>query len=95
MAVLSSTLEAFDVDGSVGSSPRLTVHLMGVCNVVSRMVGVVKMLITCLVLSFSVVIVVFGVVCDWVDLRSSLARCLRRMAMFRSVRMYLLTGYLP
>ena len=82
MAVLSSTLEAFDVDGSVGSSPRLTVDLMGVCNSVSIMDGVVKMLIMCLVSSLSVVNVVFGGVCDWVDLRFILARCLRRMALF-------------
>ena len=95
MVVLSSTLEAFAVDGSVGSRPRLTVDLMGVWNSVSRMGGVVRMLIMCLVSSFSVVTVVFGDACDWVDLRLSLARCLRRMAPFLSVRMSLLTVFLP
>ena len=45
MAALSNTLEAFAVDGSGGSSPRLTVDLMCVCNLVSKMDGVVRMLI--------------------------------------------------
>jgi len=93
MAALSSTLEAFVVDGSGGSSPRLTVDLMSVCNLVSRMGVVAKRLIMCLFSSFFGVSVVFGVVCDWVDLRLSLARCLRRMALFLSVRMSLLTAF--
>ena len=41
--------------------------------------------------SFAGVSVVFGVVCDWVDLRLSLARCTRRMALILSLRMSLLT----
>ena len=41
--------------------------------------------------SFTGVSVLFGVVCDWVTLRLSLARCLRRMALFLSVRMSLST----
>ena len=93
MAALSSALEAFVVDGSGGSSPRLTVDLMGVCNLVSRTGGGVRMLIMCLFSSFAGVSVVFGVICDWVDLRLSLARCLRRMALFLSVRMSLLTVF--
>ena len=64
MAELSSTLEAFAVDGSGGSSPRLTVGLMGVCNLVSRVGGVVRTLIMFLFSSFVGVSVVFGVVCD-------------------------------
>ena len=47
MAALSIALDSFVVDGS-GGSPRMTVDLMGVCNFVSRMVGVVRMLIVCL-----------------------------------------------
>ena len=87
---LSSAFEAFVVVGSGASSPRLTVDLMGVCNLVSRMGGVVRILIMGLFSSLAGVSVVFGVVCDWVDLRFSLARCLRRMALFLSVRMSLL-----
>ena len=90
MAALSNALEAFVDDGSGGSSPRLTVDLMGVCNLVSRMGGGVKMLIICLFSSFVGVSVVFGVVCDWFDLSLSLARCLRRTALFLSVRMSIL-----
>ena len=45
-----------------------------------------------LILSFDGVRVVFGVVCDWIDLSLSLARCLTRMALILSVRMSLLTG---
>ena len=37
--------------------------------------------------------VVFGVVCDWVDLRLSLARCLRRIDLCLSARMSLLTVF--
>ena len=51
--------------------------------------GVVGMLIMCLFSPFNRLIVLFGVVCDWVDLRLSLARCLRRMVLFLSVRMSL------
>ena len=91
MAALSSALEAFVVDASGSSSLRLTVDLMGVCNLVSRMGGVVRKLIMCLFSSFTGVSVLFGVVCDWVYLKLSLARCLRRMALFLSVRMSLLT----
>ncbi len=76
MAALSSALDAFVVDGSGGISPRLTVDLMGVCNLVSRMGGGDRMLIMCLFSSFNGVSVVLGVVCDWVDLRLSMARCL-------------------
>jgi hypothetical protein len=95
MAALLSTSGAFVVDGSGGSSPMLTVDLMGVCNLVSRMGGGVRMMIMCLFLSFARVRVVFGVVCDWVNLRLSLARCLRRMALFLSARMSLLIVFGP
>ena len=44
MAALSSALGSFVVDGSGGSSPRLTGDLMDVCNLVSRMGVVVRML---------------------------------------------------
>ena len=91
MAAISSALDAFVVVGSVGRSPRLMVDRMDVCNLVSRMGDVVRMLIMCLFSSFTGVSVLFGVVCDWVTLRLSLARCLRRMALFLSVRMSLST----
>ena len=64
MAALSSALEAFVVDGSGGSSPMLTVDLMGVCILVSRMDGDARMLIMCLFSSFAGVSVMFGVICD-------------------------------
>jgi len=91
MAAPSGALEAFVVVGSGGRSPRLMVNRMGVCNLVARMGGGVRILIMCSFSSFTGVSVLFGVVCDWVDLRLSLARCLRKMALFLSVRMSLLT----
>ncbi len=81
------------VIGSGGSSPKLILDIMGVCNLVSRTDGVVRMSSMCLFSSFADVSVEFGVVCDWVDLRFSLAMCLRRMALFLSVRMSLLTVF--
>ena len=60
MAALSIALEAFVVDGSGGSSPRITVDVMGVCNSVSSMGGGVRMLIMCLFSSFAGVSMVFG-----------------------------------
>ena len=51
------------------------------------------MWIICLFSSFAGESVVFGDVCDWVDLRLSLARCVRRMIMFMSVTMSLLTVF--
>ena len=53
MAAPSSVLEAFVVVGSGGRSRRLIVDRMGVCNVVSRMGGGVRMLIMCLYLSLT------------------------------------------
>jgi len=85
--VLSSALEAFVVVGSVGRSPRLMVDHMCVSKFVSRMVCGVRMLIMYLFSSFTGVSVLFGYVCDWVDLKLSLARFLRRIALFLSVRM--------
>ncbi len=93
MPALSSPLEAFVVDGSGGSSPRLTFDLMSVCNLVSWMGVVVRMSIICLFSSFAGASVVVGGVCDWVDMRLSLSRCLRRTALFLSVRMSLLTVF--
>ena len=48
MVAPSGALEAFVVVGSGGRSPRLMVDRMGVCNLVSKMGGVVRMLIMCL-----------------------------------------------
>ena len=56
---------------------------------VSRVGVVVRMLIMCLYSLFIGVSVMFEVVWGWDDLRLSLARCLRRMALFLSVRMSL------
>ena len=47
----------------------------------------------CLFLSFAGMSAVFGVVCDWADLRFNLYRCLRRMALFLNVRMSLFTVF--
>jgi hypothetical protein len=76
------------VDSS-GGSPRLTIDSIGVCNFVSRMGGGVSMLTLCLVSSFNELCMTCEVGCDWVGLRLSRARCLRRMALLRSVRMSL------
>ena len=76
MAAPFGALEAFVVVGSGGGSPRLIVDHMGVCNLISRMGGGVRMLIMCLYSSFTGVSVMYGVVWGWVDLRLCLARCL-------------------
>ena len=81
------------VAGSGGRSHRLTVDRMYVCNLISRMGGVVRMLIMALFSSFARVSEVFGVVYYWVDSRMSLARCLRWMALFMSVSLPLLTVF--
>ena len=54
---------------------------------VSNVDGAVIILTMWLVSSFHDLRVVFGFGCDWVDLRPSRARCLRRMALLRSARM--------
>ena len=78
------------VVGYGGRSPKLMVDCMGVCSMVSRMGGAVRMLIMCLFSSVAGVSVMFGVVvCGWVDLRLSLAMRLRTMALFLSMRMSL------
>ena len=64
MAAPCSALEAFVLVGSGGRSPRLMVDRTGVCNLVSRMGGGVRMLIMCLFSSFSGVCVMCGVFCD-------------------------------
>jgi hypothetical protein len=76
-----------------GGSPRLMVDRIGMCSLVSETSGVAKMFTMCLVSSLSASCVVFGVGCEWVFLRWSRARCLRRMALLQSVRMSLLTGF--
>ena len=48
MAAPSSAMEAFVAVGSSGSSPRLMVVRIRVCNFVSRMDGSVRILIMCL-----------------------------------------------
>ena len=47
----------------------------------------------CIYSSFTGVSLLFGFVCGWVNLRLILARCLRKMALFLSVRMSLLTVF--
>ena len=89
MSAPSGALDAFVMVGSGGRSPMLMVDRMGVFNLVSRMGCVARMLIMCLYSSFTGVSVMLGVVRGWVDLKLGLARCLRRMALFLSVRMSL------
>jgi len=62
MAVPSGALGAFVVDGSGGRNLRLMVDRMGVCNLVSRMYGGVRILIMCLCSSFTGLSVMFRVV---------------------------------
>ncbi len=93
MATPSSVLEAVVVVGSGGGSLRLIVARIGVCSFVSTMGGAIRMLIMCLIWSLSASCIVFGVNCAWVFLRLMRARCLRRMALFRSVRISVLTVF--
>jgi hypothetical protein len=80
------------VDSS-GGNPRLNVDRIGVHNFVSKVGSVVRMLSMCLVSLLRASCMVFGVDCDWVFLRLRRARCVRRMAQLRSVRMSLLTVF--
>jgi hypothetical protein len=91
MATPSSVLEADVVVSSDGDSHRLIVARLGACSFVSKMRGAVRMLIMYLFWSLIASCVVFGVNCAWVFLSLVRARCLRRMALFRSVRISLLT----
>ena len=81
MAAPSSVLGAVLVVGSSGENPRLVVDCIGMFDFVLRKSGVVRILAMFLFASFNSVCVVCGVVCDWVDLRLSRARYLRRMAL--------------
>jgi hypothetical protein len=92
MMAPSSAMKASVVVGSGGKSPRLMVARIDVCNFASRMGGAVRMLVM-FFFPFNCVYVACGVVCDWVHLSLSLARCLRRMALFVSVRTSLLTVF--
>ncbi len=58
---------------SRGGNPRLMVDRSDVCIFVSIMGGVVRMLIMCLISSLIGLCVMFGVGCDWIDLRLSRA----------------------
>jgi hypothetical protein len=91
MAVHSRVLETAVVVGACSGMPRLMFDCIGVCSFVSRMGGVVGMLMFCLVSSSIGLCVVCEVDNDWVNLRLSRARRLRRVPILRRVRTFLLT----
>ncbi len=93
MAAPSHALEVIVVVDSSGGSSRSVVDRIVVCSYVYKMGGVVIMLTMCLIPSSNASCVMFGVGCAWVFFRLSRARCLRKMAMLRSVRMSLLAVF--